>query len=113
MAMTIDGSGGGRITLEGLDKPYTFAGDGNSSDDDRSSETGNDGGGGGDDKTVDGEGDQSGEGVEDDDSSNEDTRRGKLDAHQGVSLQCLGFVAVALAVAVKSADIPGMYDMRR
>ena len=109
MAMTVDGSGDDRITLEGLDKPYTFAGDGNSSDDEGSSETGNDGGGGGDDKTVDGEGDQSGEGLEDGDSSDEDTRRGKSDAHQGVSLHCLGFVAVALTVAVKSTDIPGMY----
>lgn len=108
MAMTVDGSGDDRITLEGLDKPYTFAGDGDSSDDEGSSETGNDGCGGGDDQTVEGEGDHSGEGVEDGDSSDEDTR-GKLDAYQGFSLHCLVVVAVAvafaLAVAVKSTDI--------
>ncbi|CAB1105141.1 unnamed protein product [Ectocarpus sp. CCAP 1310/34] len=73
-AMTVDGSGDGRITLEGLDKPYTFAGDGDSSDDEGSSETSNDGCGGGDDQTVEGEGDHSGERVEDGDSSDEDTR---------------------------------------
>ncbi|CAB1113127.1 unnamed protein product [Ectocarpus sp. CCAP 1310/34] len=34
MAMTVDGSGDDRITLEGLDKPYTFANDEDSSSDD-------------------------------------------------------------------------------
>ena len=38
MAMTVDGSGDDRITLEGLDKPYTFASDEDSSDDEHSSE---------------------------------------------------------------------------
>lgn len=95
-------------TLLAKQQPYTFAGDGDSSDDEGSSETGNDGCGGGDDQTVEGEGDHSGEGVEDGDSSDEDTR-GKLDAYQGFSLHCLVVVAVAvafaLAVAVKSTDI--------
>lgn len=42
MAMTVDGSGDDRITLEGLDKPYTFANDEDSSDDEQGSENGND-----------------------------------------------------------------------
>ncbi|CAB1099646.1 unnamed protein product [Ectocarpus sp. CCAP 1310/34] len=42
MAMTGDGSGDDRITLEGLDKPYTFADDEDSSDDEQGSENGND-----------------------------------------------------------------------
>ncbi|CAM9312583.1 unnamed protein product [Pylaiella littoralis] len=86
MAMTVDGSGDDRITLEGLDKPYTFAGDGDSSDDEGSSETGNDGCGGGDDQTVEGEGDHSGEGVEDGDSSDEDTRETARDQMDELSL---------------------------
>ncbi|CAB1106322.1 unnamed protein product [Ectocarpus sp. CCAP 1310/34] len=42
MAMTVDGSGDDRITLEGLDKLYTFANDEDSSDDEQGSENGND-----------------------------------------------------------------------
>ena len=43
MVMTVDGSGDDRITLEGLDKPYTFASDeDSSSDDEHSSEHDND-----------------------------------------------------------------------
>ncbi|CAB1106958.1 unnamed protein product [Ectocarpus sp. CCAP 1310/34] len=42
MAMTVDGSGDDRITLEGLDKPYTLANDEDSSDDEQGSENGND-----------------------------------------------------------------------
>ena len=42
MAMTVDGSGDDRITLEGLDKPYTFANDEDSSDDEQGLENGND-----------------------------------------------------------------------
>ncbi|CAB1096612.1 unnamed protein product [Ectocarpus sp. CCAP 1310/34] len=42
MAMTVDGSGDDRITLEGLDKPYTFANDEDGSDDEQGSENGND-----------------------------------------------------------------------
>lgn len=42
MAMTVDGSGDDRITLEGLDKPYTFANDEDSSDDEHGPENGND-----------------------------------------------------------------------
>ncbi|CAB1096297.1 unnamed protein product [Ectocarpus sp. CCAP 1310/34] len=42
MAMTVDGSGDDRITLEGLDKPYTFANDEDSSDDEQGPENGND-----------------------------------------------------------------------
>ncbi|CAB1107186.1 unnamed protein product [Ectocarpus sp. CCAP 1310/34] len=42
MAMTVDGSGDDRITLAGLDKPYTFANDEDSSDDEQGSENGND-----------------------------------------------------------------------
>ncbi|CAB1105043.1 unnamed protein product [Ectocarpus sp. CCAP 1310/34] len=42
MAMTVDGSGDDRITLEGLDKPYNFANDEDSSDDEQGSENGND-----------------------------------------------------------------------
>ncbi|CAB1107318.1 unnamed protein product [Ectocarpus sp. CCAP 1310/34] len=42
MVMTVDGSGDDRITLEGLDKPYTFAYDEDSSDGEQASENGND-----------------------------------------------------------------------
>ncbi|CAB1106732.1 unnamed protein product [Ectocarpus sp. CCAP 1310/34] len=42
MAMTVDGSGDDRITLEDLDKPYTFANNEDSSDDEQGSENGND-----------------------------------------------------------------------
>ncbi|CAB1100003.1 unnamed protein product [Ectocarpus sp. CCAP 1310/34] len=41
IAMTVDGSGDDRVTLEGLDKPYTFANDEDSSDDEQGSENGN------------------------------------------------------------------------
>ncbi|CAB1110373.1 unnamed protein product [Ectocarpus sp. CCAP 1310/34] len=42
IAMTVDGSGDDQIILEGLDKPYTFANDEDSSDDEQGSENGND-----------------------------------------------------------------------
>ncbi|CAB1100177.1 unnamed protein product [Ectocarpus sp. CCAP 1310/34] len=42
MAKTVAGSGDDRITLEGLDKSYTFATDEDSSDDEQCSENGND-----------------------------------------------------------------------
>ncbi|CAB1109519.1 unnamed protein product [Ectocarpus sp. CCAP 1310/34] len=42
MAMTVAGSGDDRITLEGLEKPYTFANDEGSSDNEQGSENGND-----------------------------------------------------------------------
>ncbi|CAB1106479.1 unnamed protein product [Ectocarpus sp. CCAP 1310/34] len=43
MAMTVDGSGDDRITLEGLDQPYTFANDEDSSENEGGSEDGSDG----------------------------------------------------------------------
>ncbi|CAB1103214.1 unnamed protein product [Ectocarpus sp. CCAP 1310/34] len=42
MAMTVDGSGDDRITLEGLDKPYTFANDEDCSEDEEGLENGSD-----------------------------------------------------------------------
>ncbi|CAB1117664.1 unnamed protein product [Ectocarpus sp. CCAP 1310/34] len=42
MAMTVDGSGNDRITLEGLDKPYTFANDEDCSEDEEGLEIGSD-----------------------------------------------------------------------
>ncbi|CAB1107559.1 unnamed protein product [Ectocarpus sp. CCAP 1310/34] len=42
MAMTVDGSGDYRITLEGLDKPYTFAFDEDCSEDEEGLENGSD-----------------------------------------------------------------------
>ncbi|CAB1121435.1 unnamed protein product [Ectocarpus sp. CCAP 1310/34] len=43
MAMTVDGSGDDRITLEGLDQPYTFPNDDDSSENEGGSEDGSDG----------------------------------------------------------------------
>ena len=43
MAMTVDGSGDDRITLECLDQPYTFANDEDSSENEGGSEDGSDG----------------------------------------------------------------------
>ncbi|CAB1099138.1 unnamed protein product [Ectocarpus sp. CCAP 1310/34] len=42
MGMTVDGSGDDRITLEGLDKPYTFANDEDCSEDEGGLENGSD-----------------------------------------------------------------------
>ena len=42
MAMTVDGSGDERITLEGLNKPYSFMDAEDSSDDEEASKTGSD-----------------------------------------------------------------------
>ena len=76
MAMTVDGSGDERITLEGLNKPYSFMDAEDSSEDEKVSETGSD-----DDESVEdggtdlgggGDGDNSGKRMEDDDSSYED-----------------------------------------
>ena len=79
MAMTVDGSGDERITLEGLYKPYSFMDAEDSSDDEEASETGSDDdesvGDGGTDSGGGGDGDNSGECMEDDDSSYEERRR--------------------------------------
>lgn len=88
MAMTLDGSGDDRTTLEGLDKPYTFADDKDFSENERASETGSDGpgdgeeGAGGRETVVGGgcNGDNSGEDREGGDSSDEDDD-GKFDFH--------------------------------
>ena len=76
MAMTVDGSGDERITLEGLNKPYSFMDAEDSSDDEEASETGSDDdesvGDGGTDLEGGGDGDNSGERMEDDDSSYKD-----------------------------------------
>ena len=76
MAMTVDGSGDKRITLEGLNKPYSFMDAEDSSDDEEASETSSDDdesvGDGGTDLGGGGNGDNSGERMEDDESSYED-----------------------------------------
>lgn len=80
MAMTLDGSGDEKITLEGLEKPYTFSDDEDSSEDEGPSETGSNGpgdgeeGSGGQETVVGGgrNGDNSGEDLDDGDSNDED-----------------------------------------
>ena len=69
MAMTVDGSGDDRITLEGLDKPYTFTNDGDSGESEGDSDIGSDGPEG---REEEGSGDNSGEDREDHDSSDDD-----------------------------------------
>ena len=90
MAMTVDGSGDERITLlEGLNQPYTFANEEDSSDDEGGSDNGSDGPegwemeGAGRRETVTGgerNGDNSGEDMEGDCSSDEDDG-GAFDLH--------------------------------
>ena len=80
MAMTVDGSGDEKITLEGLEKPYTFADGEDSSEDEGASETRSNGpgdgeeGSGGRETIVGGgrNGDNSREDLDDCDSSDED-----------------------------------------
>ena len=104
--MTVDGSGDDdRITLEGLDKPYTFFMDAeDSSDNEGASETANDGSEVDDDQGVGGgekglrgggQGDNSGEDMGDGDSSDENDD-GKFDFHQ--SLIFPGVVVVFLLI---------------
>ena len=67
--MTADGSGDDRITLEGLDKPYTFTNDEDSSESEGGSDIDSDGPEG---REKEGSGDNSGEDREGPDSSDED-----------------------------------------